>query len=624
MELRHLRYLIAVSEEAGFVRAAERLRVAQPALSRQIRALEDEVGAKVFIRGRRGVAVTTAGALCIHAARAILRQVDRAVDRARLAAVGRTGSCSIYVAPWATHSGFSARLVSWLSATEPEIRVQLEESGDAHWDGVLNGAVDLAVSTRPPPALAELASAPMIMDVVDMAIIATSHSLADRESVHISELLGEPLIEHQVREIYYVKGDIDTAFARAGGVPVLRKEAPSSEALMAMVSAGLGWSIHRRSLRGRIPGVAMVHIENFGIPFPVALVWRRGELSPVALTVLRRIRELAEQDYPSLYVPDPKVPPARRLRRRKPMHTTAMELRDLRYFVAAVEEPSIGRAAARLGISQPALSRQLKDLERDLGVRLLERSHLGVKPTSAGATFFHDAIAILDEASRLTSEVSRGERAVSGLCNMAAVPSGEVREMVGRVIGVAAVRYPDIAFHIQNIPTPHQPAEIRNGRFDLGLCHPFPGLVANYPEVECTELVSDVIDSALLSRNHPLASRSEIGFDELRSTPFLFFQRAFHPAFHDYLMDAFRSAGFKPMPGAMQEGLQTMWALTASGEGWSLGFGRQRKSPPAGVVAVPIRGFSIPWGVVLLTRKDETRPATLTMIELVRAAVRNK
>jgi DNA-binding transcriptional LysR family regulator len=622
LELRHLRYLIAVSEESGFVKAAERLRVAQPALSRQIRALEHEVGADAFIRGRRGISLTTAGAMCVQAARSILLRVDVAIERARLAEVGRSGSCSIYVSPWATHSGFSAKLVSWLRTTEPGIRIQLEETGGAHWDGVRSGLVDIAISTMPPPGLAELAAAPLIRDIVDTAILAANHPLAGRKSISITEILDEPLVVHQMKEIYYVSSEIDDAFARAGGVPAIRKHAPSSEALMAMVTAGLGWSIHRRSLRGKIPGVAMVHVKKLSIPFPVALVWRRGELSPAALTVMRRIRELAAREYPSMYAPDPRVPAARRQSRRA-SQPSAVELRDFRYFVAAVEEPSIGRAAARLGISQPALSRQLKDLERDVGVPLLTRTHLGAKPTRAGRTFYDDCVDILDEASRLVSEVARGERAISGQCNMAAVPSSEVRELVGRVISVAAMRYPDIAFHIQNIPTPHQPEEIRNGRFDLGICHPFPGLVANYPEVDCEELMSDVIDSALVAADHPLAAKSEIDISELRAVPFLFFRRDFHPAFHDYLMDAFRAAGFEHKPGAMQEGLQTMWALTAAGEGWSLGFGRQRTLPPAGVVAVPIRGFSIPWGVVLLTRRNEKRPATLTMIELVRAAVRN-
>jgi DNA-binding transcriptional LysR family regulator len=108
---------------------------------------------------------------------------------------------------------------------------------------------------------------------------------------------------------------------------------------------------------------------------------------------------------------------------------------------------------------------------------------------------------------------------------------------------------------------------------------------------------------------------------ELASEPFLFFRREFHPAFHDYLMDLFRSRNFHPVLGPMQEGLQTMWAMIAAGQGWSLGFGRQRDDPPPGIVVVPVNRISIPWGVVILTRRDESRPVTLAVIDLVSRAV---
>jgi hypothetical protein len=70
----------------------------------------------------------------------------------------------------------------------------------------------------------------------------------------------------------------------------------------------------------------------------------------------------------------------------------------------------------------------------------------------------------------------------------------------------------------------------------------------------------------------------------------------------------------------MQEGLQTMWALTAVGEGWSLGFGRQRENPPRDLIAIPLKDFSIPWGVVLVTRRDESRPTALAVIDIIHHA----
>src|SRR5881394_2803171 len=96
MELRQLRYLIAVAEETTFVRAAERLRLAQPALSRQIHSLEKELGTLVFKRGRAGVTPTIAGEIALTAAKSVVRKVDEAVSRARMADAGRIGGVRIY------------------------------------------------------------------------------------------------------------------------------------------------------------------------------------------------------------------------------------------------------------------------------------------------------------------------------------------------------------------------------------------------------------------------------------------------------------------------------------------------------------------------------------------------
>jgi DNA-binding transcriptional LysR family regulator len=364
----------------------------------------------------------------------------------------------------------------------------------------------------------------------------------------------------------------------------------------------------------------MVPLNDFELHFPVALVTRKGRVRPVVKTVLRRIRELAAIDHPEAYVPSPYAQPIASSTRSALPRYNKLEVRDLRYFVATVEEKTIGRAAARVGITQPALSRQLTELEADLGVDLLTRSPRGVKPTHAGEILLEDARAIVAEVDRLGQEVVRGEQALAGRCVMGAVPSSEVQKLVTRVIATAAKKFPDIDLHLRNIPTPLQPAAVQQGSLDCGICHPFPGLIAGFPKLDCRELMSDVIDSALLAENHPLANRESIDLAELSGIPFLFFRREFHPAFHDYLMEAFRTRNFRPLEGAMQEGLQTMWNLTAVGEGWSLGFGRQRADPPRGLVAVRIRDFEMPWGVVLVTRRDESRPTALAVIDIIHHA----
>jgi DNA-binding transcriptional LysR family regulator len=623
VELKHLRYLIAVNEETTFVRAAERIHLAQPALSRQIHKFEKAIGTPVFERGRTGVTLTPAGEICLQTARSVIQRVERAAETARMADAGRGGTCRIFVSKWAIWSGFSARLVGYLAITEPAIRVAIKEGDIAgHWAGLQHNEVDVTIGTKPWGRLKELHCEMLLDDVVDMAILSQNHPLAGRPSLKLSDLAGEMLLMYDETVLNYDDHDLFAAFRKVGFDPDEMRILPSSEALLAMVAAGRGWSLHRRSLRNRIPGVAMVPIEDFDLPFPVALLRRADETRPIVVTVMRRIHQLAARDYPDMYhTGDATETSAATVR-----HASALEhqldLRDLRYFTAAIEEESIGGAAERLGLSQPTLSRQIRHLERDLGVTLLDRAPRGIVPTPAGESFYRDAQEILDEVARLPAEVERGRRAAGGVCIVAATPSANVREILNTVLRKAETTSLNLEILVQEVPTPMQPAAVHSAKVDIGLCHPFTNLAAGYPDIDCRVLIEDVLDGALLPIGHPLAKRSSITFADLADIPFVFFRREFHPAFHDLVTETFRSHGYRPMIGPMQEGISTMWALAAEGEGWCLASGSERKDPPTGLVGVPIEGFSIPWGISLLTRRDESRTTALTVINLLLDAAR--
>ncbi|HMA20585.1 MAG TPA: LysR family transcriptional regulator, partial [Gemmatimonadaceae bacterium] len=122
-----MKALIAVSEEKTFIGAARRLHLAQPALSRQIRTFEREIGTAVFHRGRAGVTLTPAGEICVKAARSILGKVEVAVRDTRMASAGRLGSCTIYASQWAVWSGFTGKLLAHLAALDPGIDVIVKE-----------------------------------------------------------------------------------------------------------------------------------------------------------------------------------------------------------------------------------------------------------------------------------------------------------------------------------------------------------------------------------------------------------------------------------------------------------------------------------------------------------------
>jgi DNA-binding transcriptional LysR family regulator len=290
-----------------------------------------------------------------------------------------------------------------------------------------------------------------------------------------------------------------------------------------------------------------------------------------------------------------------------------------------VEERGIGRAAIRLGLTQPALSRQIRSMEHDVGVSLVARATRGIIPTVAGKSLYSAAKEILGEVSRLPAEVERGQRAAAGRCVIASLPSGIVRDLLSSVIRTAGERFPHLELSVHHIPTPQQAEALTEGECDIGLCHPLFNLTSGFTDLECRELLTDSMEYALLPLHHPLATRDSVTFADLAEIPFLFFRRDFHPAFYDYLLESFRRHGYVPQMGPPQNGLHTLWSMAEAGAGWSLGFGSHRDNPPSGLTAIPIESFRIPWGVNLLSRKNETRPAARAIIDLLfeESAVRN-
>jgi DNA-binding transcriptional LysR family regulator len=625
MDLRQLKSLVAVSEEKTFVQAAKRLNVTQPALSRQIRTFEREIGTAVFHRGRGGATLTPTGEICLSAARSVIAKVEQAVGDVKMASAGKAGACTIYVSQWCVWTGFTGRLLSYLARTDPGIEITIREGEvGKQWECLRRGHVDISIATAPRDGYADLHTESLLNDVVGLALLSPRHPLAGRASLRLDELAGETLITYDTSLRNNIENEILAEFQRVGFVPGKSHHLPSTESLMARVSAGLGWSIHRRSLRGRIPDVATVPIENFGVSVPISLMHRAKETQPHILEVARRIREVAALEFPLMrpyagieQVLDASLP--------APARYGDIEFRDLRYFAAVVEERGIGRAAVRLGLTQPGLSRQIRGLEQAIGVSLVARATRGIVPTIAGKTLYTAAREILGEVSRLPAEVERGQRAAAGRCLIAAVTAGAVRDLLSAVMRTAGERYEHLELAVHNLPTPQQPQALNDGEFDIGVCHPFFNLTAGFANLECRELLADWIEGALLPQDHPLARRDSITFEDLAEIPFLFFRREFHPAFYDYLFEAFRRQGYNPVPGATQNGLSTLWSMCEAGAGWSLAFASHRSSPPPGLVPIPVEGFNIPWGVNLLSRKNESRPAARAVIDLLfeEAASRN-
>ncbi|EWM11868.1 LysR family transcriptional regulator [Kutzneria sp. 744] len=153
MELRHLRYFVAVAEEGGFSRAARRLHVVQPTLSMQIRDLEHELGGLLFDRGARRTRLTPAGQAFLVEARQVLAQADRAAAAGRAALRGDTGHVRIGVAGAAVFSGMVAGRIRAFHSARPLVRIELREAAPRSQRAlILSGELDVGYSALPAPA----------------------------------------------------------------------------------------------------------------------------------------------------------------------------------------------------------------------------------------------------------------------------------------------------------------------------------------------------------------------------------------------------------------------------------------------------------------------------------------
>jgi DNA-binding transcriptional LysR family regulator len=291
VELRHLRYFLALAEELHFGRAAERLGIAQPGLTQQIRRLEEEVGATLFHRTRRWVRLSAAGEAMIRPARQTLADLDLAVESARRAERGETGHLTIGFIESAASTVVPAA-VRRFRQDHPGVGLSLRELGvDSQIDGLHSGRLDVGLIRPPVEArglvLEALADEPLVVAVPE------SHPLARRTRLHPRTVSAEPLIL-LAREV--VPGPYDEMIAlmrEHGSGARIAQEATSIQAVLGLVAAGLGLSLLPASARslGR-DGVRFVELRPS--PRSALLVARRADdLSNLTARFVAAAREVS-------------------------------------------------------------------------------------------------------------------------------------------------------------------------------------------------------------------------------------------------------------------------------------------------------------------------------------------
>lgn len=239
MELRHLRYFRAVAEELHFGRAAQRLLIAQPPLSQQIRQLEGELGVALLIRSTRNVELTPAGQAYLERVVTILDAVEDAADLARRVAAGTTGRLTIGCVGSATYSVLP-QLVRALSELFPDVdvRVRGEMLAPAQLAALAAGEIDLAL-LRPPVVDAGLTTEIIRRDSLLVAL-PEGHRLAKRKTLAVSDLRDEDFVAHVGGGRSVMGSFVTTLCADAGFTPRVRHEVEETSTLVTLVAAGLG------------------------------------------------------------------------------------------------------------------------------------------------------------------------------------------------------------------------------------------------------------------------------------------------------------------------------------------------------------------------------------------------
>jgi DNA-binding transcriptional LysR family regulator len=291
IELRLLRQFIAVAEERHVRRAAERLGMAQPPLSTAMRRLEDVIGAALFDRSRRRVALTPAGTALLEEARRTLAQAEHAVAVARQAGQGLTGLLRVTFVGSAMFERLPP-LLKTLRTRHPGLAVDLREATTMRQlDDLRGGRGDLGFVIPPLPDSEGLELRPAWAEPM-VAVVPADHALAGSGRIYLSDLVAEPFVMFPQGEGPGFHAAILEACAKAGFVPRVAQSAHQMHAIVSLVAAGFGVSLVPASLRRLRPhGVRYLPLAGAAPQARIAAVWRRGDRSPALLQALSLLRE---------------------------------------------------------------------------------------------------------------------------------------------------------------------------------------------------------------------------------------------------------------------------------------------------------------------------------------------
>lgn len=279
-----------------------------------------------------------------------------------------------------------------------------------------------------------------------------------------------------------------------------------------------------------------------------------------------------------------------------------MELRQMRCFVAVAQELHFGRAAERLHLSQPPLTRTIQQLEQNLGVTLLERSKRRVAMTAAGRAFLAHSLRILSLADESVSEVRRVAAGFGGTLSVSFVGSA-MFILLPAVLREMHSRFPEVEIKLHEMATDQQVSALLDNRTQAAFIR--PGVV--HPGLRSRILLRESLAVALPSA-HPLADLPAVSLGQLAEDPFVLFPRQTHGSLGNRILDLCAQQGF--VPRIVQEALemQTALGLVAGGLGVAVVPGGVRNFSWPGIVLLPMPEPAPTIELSLASRLDEPSP----------------
>jgi DNA-binding transcriptional LysR family regulator len=293
VEYRQLKFFVAVAEELHFTRASARLRIAQPYLSREIRRLECEIGAELFARTKRSVALTSAGHILLQHARTLLDNTAQALYATRRASRGEIGSIRLGFMRVAAIGVIPTATARFRSAY-PDVEVLLKDvTSDEGLEAVRTGQLDLCL-LHPPRTVDTAINIETLWLEPLVAVLPPKHPLAAMRRISLQRLKSEPWLIHPRESGSRLHDEIIAACAAAGFEPRIVQRSTRMTTAISMVASGIGVALvpitQARLLFG---GAVYRQLRSPGCSVPVAFAWRQDQTTPVLARLMAVVRQSA-------------------------------------------------------------------------------------------------------------------------------------------------------------------------------------------------------------------------------------------------------------------------------------------------------------------------------------------